>query len=150
MTQLPRFDHVGITVRDLAEVRSFLEALGLEAEGKPQVVEGHFVSAVIGIEDSSVLNVMMSLPDGGTRLELSQFLRPLDDLEGIAQPANQPGLCNICFQVDDLDATVATARSLGYDLVGEVAEHEDVWRMCYVRGPEQIIVSLAQSLEEAS
>ncbi len=146
MTTLPRFDHVGITVRDLAEVRSFFEALGLVAEGEAQVVEGHFVSTVIGIPDSAVLNQMLATPDGGTRLELSQFQQPLEDLEGVAQPANRPGLCNICFEVPDLHAAVETARARGYDLVGDVADYEDTWRMAYVRGPEQIIVSLAQTL----
>ncbi len=146
MAQLPRFDHVGITVRDLAAMRTFFEALGLEAEGEPQVVEGHFVSTVIGIGDASVLNLMLRTPDSGTKLELSQFLSPLEELEGQVQPANQPGLCNICFEVRDLQAAVDMARSKGYDLVGDIAEYQDIWRMCYVRGPEQIIVSLAQTL----
>jgi catechol 2,3-dioxygenase-like lactoylglutathione lyase family enzyme len=144
MARAQRFDHVGITVNDLAEAQAFFVALGLEPDGDPQVVEGHFVSTVVGMDDVRVEVVMLQVPGASTKLELSTFLRADQQLPAQALPANEPGLRNVCFEVDDLGAVVDRVTAAGYELVGGVAEWEDTYRMCYVRGPEGVIVSLAE------
>jgi catechol 2,3-dioxygenase-like lactoylglutathione lyase family enzyme len=146
MSPIRRFDHVGITVADLDAVTAFFVGLGLEVEGTRMVVEGQFLDTVIGIPDSHTEIVMLQPPDGGTRLELSSFVRP-DHVPGSpAAMANELGLRNVAFEVDDLRATVDRLAADGYDLVGGIGQYEDVWRMAYVRGPEGILVSLAQRI----
>ena len=145
----PRFDHVGITVLDLDAAVAFFAGLGLEPESEPWIVEGEFVSTVVGIPDVRVEGVMLVAPDGGTKLELSRWLQPQEGLEPRALRPTQPGLTNVCFEVDDLHGTLARLAADGFDTVGGVGQHEDVWLMAYVRGPEGIIVSLAQSVAEA-
>jgi catechol 2,3-dioxygenase-like lactoylglutathione lyase family enzyme len=140
-----RFDHVGITVADLDTVTAFFEALGLEA-GDRMFVEGEFLDTVIGIPNSRTQIVMLQAPDGGTTLELSSFSRP-DHLPGsTTAPANELGIRNVAFEVDDLQAAVDRVVADGYELVGGIGEYEGVWRMAYVRGPEGIIVSLAEQM----
>jgi catechol 2,3-dioxygenase-like lactoylglutathione lyase family enzyme len=140
-----RFDHVGITVADLDLVTAFFVALGLEVEGST-VVEGEFLDTVIGIPDSRSKIVMLRPPDGGTMLELSSFVRP-DHLPGSpAAMANELGLRNVAFEVDNLQTVLDLLVVDGYQLVGGVGEYEDAWRMAYVRGPEGIIVSLAERI----
>ncbi len=145
MSTVRRFDHVGITVADLDTVTAFFVAIGLEA-GDRMVVEGEFLDTVIGISDSRTEIVMLQAPDGGTTLELSSFSRP-DHLPGSpAAPANELGLRNVAFEVDDVRASVDRVAEDGYGLVGGIGDYEGSWRMAYVRGPEGIIVSLAQRL----
>ena len=145
MSQIRRFDHVGVTVADLDGVTAFFVALGLEIEGRT-FVEGEFLDTVSGIPDSRTEIVMLKPPDGGTRLELSTFLRP-DSVPGSpAAMANELGLRNVSFEVDDLQAAVDWAATQGYGLVGGIGEYEGVWRMAYIRGPEGIIVSLAERI----
>ena len=145
MAQVRRFDHVGITVADLDAVTAFFVGLGLEVEGRT-FIEGEFVDTVIGIPGSRSEIVMLRPPDGGTRLELSSFARP-DHLPGSpAAPANELGLRNVAFEVNDLQAAVDWAAADGYRLVGGIGEYEGSWRMAYVRGPEGIIVSLAERI----
>ena len=145
MSQVRRFDHVGITVADLDVVTAFFVGLGLEVEGR-MFIEGEFVDTVIGIPGSRSEIVMLRPPDGGTRLELSSFARP-DHLPGSpAAPANELGLRNVAFEVHDLHAAVDRAAADGYGLVGGIGEYEGSWRMAYVRGPEGIIVSLAERI----
>lgn len=145
MSHVRRFDHVGITVADLDTVTAFFVALGMEAENR-MFVEGEFLDTVIGIPDSRTEIVMLHTPDGGTTLELSSFVRP-DHLPGSpAAPANELGLRNVAFEVDDLQAAVDRVAEDGYGLVGGIGEYEGAWRMAYVRGPEGIIVSLAERL----
>ena len=145
MSQIRRFDHVGVTVADLDGVTAFFVALGLEVEGRA-FVEGEFLDTVSGIPDSRTEIVMLKPPDGGTRLELSTFLRP-DSVPGSpAAMANELGLRNVSFEVDDLQAAVDWAVTEGYGLVGGIGEYEGVWRMAYIRGPEGIIVSLAERI----
>ena len=145
MSQIRRFDHVGVTVADLDGVAAFFVALGLEIEGRT-FVEGEFLDTVSGIPDSRTEIVMLKPPDGGTRLELSTFLRP-DSVPGSpAAMANELGLRNVSFEVDDLQAAVDWAATEGYGLVGGIGEYEGVWRMAYIRGPEGIIVSLAERI----
>lgn len=145
MSHVRRFDHVGITVADLDTVKAFFVALGMEAENR-MFVEGEFLDTVIGIPDSRTEIVMLHTRDGGTTLELSSFVRP-DHLPGSpAAPANELGLRNVAFEVDDLQAAVDRVAEDGYGLVGGIGEYEGAWRMAYVRGPEGIIVSLAERL----
>lgn len=143
MALVRRFDHVGITVADLDTVTEFFVSLGLEIEGRT-FVEGEFIDTVCGIPGSRTEIVMLRPPGDGARLELARFVRP-DHLPGSPNaPANELGLRNISFEVDDLPAAVDHAAAAGYGLVGGIGEYEGVWRMAYVRGPEGIIVSLAQ------
>ncbi|GAA4202650.1 VOC family protein [Microbispora amethystogenes] len=147
MTFIRRFDHVGITVADLGAVTAFFVSLGLEADRK-MVVEGEFLDTVIGMTGARTEIVMLRAPGGGTTLELSSFTRP-DHLPGSpAAPANELGLRNVAFEVHDLHAAVGQAAADGYGLVGGIGEYEGVWRMAYVRGPEGIIVSLAERIEK--
>jgi len=141
----PRFDHVGVTVADLDLVTSFFLTLGLEVEGST-TVEGEFLDTVIGIPNSRTDIVMLRPPGGGTALELSSFVRP-DHIPGSsAAMANELGLRNVAFEVDNLQALVDRLETDGYALVGGIGSYEDAWRMAYVRGPEGIIVSLAERI----
>jgi catechol 2,3-dioxygenase-like lactoylglutathione lyase family enzyme len=144
MAQARRFDHVGITVADLDVATAFFVDLGLEVEGTPMAVEGEFLDTVIGIPGSRTEIVMLRPPDDGTRLELSSFVRPDHQPGSPAAMATELGLRNIAFEVDDLQAVVDRLAAGGYGLVGGIGQFEDAWRMAYVRGPEGIIVSLAE------
>ena len=145
MTHIRRFDHVGITVADLDTVAAFFVALGLEVEGRT-FVEGEFLDTVIGIPDARTEILMLRPPDGGTRVELSTFVRPAHEPGSPTAMATVLGLRNIAFEVDDIEAVVARAAADGYGLVGGIGRYEDVWRMAYVRGPEGIIVSVAERI----
>jgi catechol 2,3-dioxygenase-like lactoylglutathione lyase family enzyme len=146
MSYAPRFDHVGVTVADLDVATAFFVALGLEIEGR-MFVEGEFLDTVCGIPDSRVETVMLKSPGDGGRLELSRFVRP-DSVQGSpAAMANELGLRNVSFEVNDLQGAVDWAAAEGYGLVGGIGEYEGVWRMAYVRGPEGIIVSLAERID---
>jgi catechol 2,3-dioxygenase-like lactoylglutathione lyase family enzyme len=146
MSHVRRFDHVGITVADLDRVTTFFVALGLEVEGTRMAVEGAFLDTVIGIPDSRTEIVMLRPPDGGTRLELSSFVRPDHEPGSPAAMANELGLRNVAFEVDDLQAAIDRLATDGYGLVGGIGQYEHIWRMAYVRGPEGIIVSLAERI----
>ncbi len=146
MSHIKRFDHVGITVADLDTAQAFFVKLGLEVVGSRMFVEGEFLDTVIGIPDSRTEIVMLRAPDGGTTLELSSFVRP-DHLPGSpAAMANELGIRNVAFEVDDLRAAVDELAADGYGLVGDIGQYENAWLMAYVRGPEGIIVSLAQQI----
>ncbi|HWJ82235.1 MAG TPA: VOC family protein [Nocardioides sp.] len=142
---LRRFDHVGVTVADLDTATAFFQMLGLEVEGTASV-EGEFLETVSGVPDSRCEIVMLRTPGGGTMIELSSFVRP-DPLPGSPEaPTNELGLRSLAFEVDDVKAVVELAAKEGYGLVGGVGDHEDVWRMAYIRGPEGIIVAVAERL----
>lgn len=130
---------------DLDAVTAFFVGLGLAVENR-MFVEGEFLDTVIGISGSRTEIVMLQPPDGGTRLELSSFVRPDHLPRSPAAPANELGMRNVAFEVRDLKAAVDWAATGGYGLVGGVGEYEGVWRMAYVRGPEGIIVSLAERI----
>lgn len=146
MSRIRRFDHVGITVADLDTVMAFFVRLGLEVEGR-MFMEGEFVDTVIGIANSRSEIVTLLLPGGGTKLELSSFIRPDHEQGSPRAMSNELGLRNIAFEVDDLQAIVDRLAADGYGLVGGIGQYEDMWRMAYVRGPEGIIVSLAQRID---
>jgi catechol 2,3-dioxygenase-like lactoylglutathione lyase family enzyme len=138
-------DHVGIVVDDLAAATAFFVELGLELQGEGSV-EGDWVDRIVGLEGVRSELAMMETPDGHARLELVKFHSPSGPGGDRHAPANTPGLRHITFAVDDIDAVVAGLRSHGAELVGEVERYEDIYRLCYVRGPEGIIVELAEQI----
>src|SRR3954464_8199606 len=141
MAHVQRFDHIGITVADLASVTAFFVGLGLEVEGTGSV-EGEVVETVCGIPGARCEIAMLRPPDGGSRLELASFVTP-DHVPGSpAAMANELGLRNVSFEVADLQAAVDAVTAHGYGLIGGMGEYENSVRMAYVRGPEGIIVSL--------
>lgn len=144
MSHILGFDHVGVTVRDLDTAAAFFITLGLEVEGRT-FVEGRFLDTVCGIADSKTEIVMLRTPGGGTGVELSSFVRP-ETVAASAPPANEAGLRSVAFVVDDIHAVVDRAAADGYELVGGVGDYEGVWLMAYIRGPEGIIVAVAQRL----
>jgi catechol 2,3-dioxygenase-like lactoylglutathione lyase family enzyme len=143
---IKRLDHVSVVVDDLAAAIVFFTELGMTVEGKAPV-EGPWVGRVNGIENVQVDIVMMQTPDGYGRLELTKFRSPkLIELEPAIAPPNALGLRSVMFTVESVDDTVARLRAIGAELVGEVAEYEDKYRLCYMRGPAGIIVALAEEL----
>ena len=142
MVHIQRFDHVGITVADLDNVINFFVTLGLEVEGR-MFIEGEFLDTVIGIPGSRTEIAMLRSPDGGTAIELSSFVRPQHVPGSPEAMANELGIRNVAFEVTDVQAAV---DAVGYDLIGAVGQYENLWKMAYVRGPEGIILSLAQRM----
>jgi catechol 2,3-dioxygenase-like lactoylglutathione lyase family enzyme len=143
---IQRMDHVSVVVDDLAAAKAFFGELGLELEGEAPI-EGSWVDRVNGLDGVRVDIAMMRTPDGHGRLELTKFHSPTAvSAEPQNAPGNTLGLRSIMFAVDDLDATVAGLRARGAELVGEVAQYQDSYRLCYVRGPAGIIVALAEQL----
>ncbi len=145
MAPIRSFDHVGITVRDLDTVTAFFAGLGFETEGRT-FLEGEFLDTVIGMPGARTEIVMLRPPGGGTGLELSSFIRPGHEPGSPDPTHNQLGMRNVTFEVDDLQAILGRLAADGYHLVGGVGQHEDAWRMASVRGPEGLIVNLAQRL----
>ena len=142
---IQRIDHVGIVVDDLAAATAFFVELGLELQGEASV-EGGWVDRVVGLEGVRAEIVMMETPDGHGRIELAKFHAPSGQGGDRHAPANTPGIRHVTFAVDDIDAVLAGLRSHGAELVGEVERYKDIYRLCYVRGPEGIIVGLAEQL----
>jgi catechol 2,3-dioxygenase-like lactoylglutathione lyase family enzyme len=143
---IKRLDHVSVVVDDLAAAIAFFTALGMTIEGE-QPIEGPWVDRVNGLQSVQVDIVMMRTPDGHGRLELTKFRNPkLVDIEPAIQPPNTLGLRSVMFTVESVDDTVARLRAHGAELVGEVAQYKDLYRLCYLRGPANIIVALAEEL----
>ena len=143
---IQRMDNVLIVVEDLDAVVAFFVELGMELSGKGPV-EGRWVERVIGIDGVRQDVAMLHTPDGHGRIELAMFHTPkATRAEPEDAPVNTVGIRRIMFAVDDIDDVVARLRTHGAELVGEVARYENVYRLCYVRGPEGIIVGLAQQL----
>jgi catechol 2,3-dioxygenase-like lactoylglutathione lyase family enzyme len=138
-------DHVGIVVDDLAAATAFFVELGLELQGQG-LVEDAWVDRVVGLEGVRVEYAMVETPDGHGRLELIKFHAPPSPGADRHAPANTPGIRHLTFAVDDIDAVVARLQAHGAELVGEVERYGDVYRLCYVRGPEGIIVELAEQI----
>ncbi len=147
MALIQRMDHVGITVRDLDTAVTFFLGLGLELDGRT-FIEGEFLETVTGIPDARTEIAMLRAPDGGA-VELSRFVRPESPGGSPTALANEVGIRTIAFEVEDVDAAVERAASLGCGLVGGIGDFAD-WRMAYIRGPEGIVVALAQRLSADS
>ena len=137
--------HVGIVVDDLAAATAFFVELGLKLQGEGPV-EGGWVDRVVGLEGVRAEIAMMETPDGHGRLELTKFHAPSAQDGDRHAAANTPGIRHVAFAVDDIDAVVAGLRARGTELVGELERYEDSYRLCYVRGPEGIIVELAEQI----
>ena len=143
---IKRLDHVSVVVDDLESAIEFFASLGMAVEGKAPI-HGAWVDRINGLKDVRVDIVMMRTPDGHGRLELTKFHNPkLVDVEPAVAPPNAIGLRSVMFAVDSVDETVARLREKGGELVGEVAQYENQYRLCYMRGPGGIIVALAQEL----
>lgn len=142
---IKRMDHVGIVVDDLPAATDFFVQLGLELRGEGPV-EGDWVGRVIGLDNVRADLAMLQTPDGHSRIELVTFHSPPAEGERGYLPSNTRGLRHITFAVDDLDAVVAGLRERGSELVGSVEQYRDSYRLCYVHGPEGIIVELAEEL----
>jgi catechol 2,3-dioxygenase-like lactoylglutathione lyase family enzyme len=140
-----RMDHVGIVVEDLEAATAFFVELGLELQGEAPVA-GDWVDRVIGLEGVQAEIAMMGTPDGHGRLELTKFHAPSSRGGDRDAPANTPGIRHVTFAVDDIDAVLTRLRAHGAELVGEVERYRDTYRLCYVRGPEGIIVELAEQI----
>ncbi|MBB4931714.1 catechol 2,3-dioxygenase-like lactoylglutathione lyase family enzyme [Lipingzhangella halophila] len=143
---IQRMENVGIVVADLEAAVAFFVELGMELEGKT-TVEGRWAARISGLDDVRVDVAMMRTPDGHSRLELMQFHTPTAvSAEPKNSPANTLGIRRIMFAVDDIEDVLARLRTHGAELVGELERYEDSYRLCYVRGPEGIIVALAEQL----
>ena len=142
---LKRMDNVGIVVDNLDATIEFFRELGLELEGRA-MVEGEWAGRVTGLGDQRVEIAMMRTPDGHSRLELSRFLTPPVVADHRNAPVNALGYLRVMFAVEDIDDTVARLSKRGAQLVGEVVQYEDIYRLCYIRGPEGLLIGLAQEL----
>jgi catechol 2,3-dioxygenase-like lactoylglutathione lyase family enzyme len=142
---IQRMDHVGIAVDDLAGAKAFFVELGLELQGEA-AVEGRWVDRVVGLDGVRAEIAMLQTPDGHGRLELAKFHAPPAPGGDRHAPANAAGIRHVTFAVDDIDVVVAELRARGTELVGELVRYEDSYWLCYVRGPEGIIVELAEKI----
>jgi catechol 2,3-dioxygenase-like lactoylglutathione lyase family enzyme len=143
---IKRMDNVGIVVESLETAITFFEELGLELEGRG-TIEGEWAGRVTGLGNQRVEVAMMRTPDGHSRLELSRFLAPPVIADHRNAPVNALGYLRVMFAVDDIDDTLARLRKHGAQLVGEVVQYQDTYRLCYIRGPEGLLIGLAQQLK---
>ena len=139
------FVHIGLVVEDLDEMVRFLSLLGLDC-GEPGVFGGDWIDRIIGLEDATVETVMVSGPDGNDIFEVVRFQSPAAGAEEPEPPTNRPGLRHVAFKVDDVRAVVQRVRDAGWDTVGEIVDYEGTFLLCYLRGPEGLIVELAERL----
>jgi len=138
-------DNVGIVVESLDVAIAFFTELGMRLEGRA-MIEGEWAGRITGLHDQRVEIAMMVMPDGHGRIELSRFLAPATIADHRNAPVNALGYLRVMFAVDDLDDTLARLHALGAQLVDEVVQYEDVYRLCYIRGPEGILIGLAEEL----
>ncbi|HKI52667.1 MAG TPA: VOC family protein [Anaerolineales bacterium] len=142
---IERMDNVGIVVESLDTAISFFTELGLKLEGRA-MVEGEWAGRVTGLGEQRVEIAMMVTPDGHNRLEISRFLNPSVVADHRNAPVNALGYLRVMFTVDDIDATLARLLKCGAQLVGEVVQYEESYRLCYIRGPEGLLIGLAEQL----
>ena len=140
-----RMDNVGLVVENVDTAIEFFTDLGLELEGRA-FIEGAWADAVTGLRDMRVEIAMMRTPDGHGRIEISRFLAPPVIGDHRSDPVNALGYLRVMFTVEDIDDTLARLRRRGAELVGEVAQYQNSYRLCYIRGPERILIGLAQEL----
>jgi catechol 2,3-dioxygenase-like lactoylglutathione lyase family enzyme len=142
---IKRMDHIGVVVDDLAAAVAFFTALGLEPEGQASV-EGRWVDRIVGLDGVRADIAFVKTPDGHAQIELTKFHAPAATSPEPSAPANAPGIRHLTFAVDEIEDVLDRLRPHGAELVGEVGQYEDSYRLCYVRGPAGIIVELAQPL----
>jgi catechol 2,3-dioxygenase-like lactoylglutathione lyase family enzyme len=142
-----RMDNIGIVVESLDSAIAFFSELGLRLEGRA-MIEGEWAGRVTGLGTQRVEIAMMITPDGHSRLELSRFLAPPVVADHRNAPVNALGYLRVMFTVDDIDDTLARLRKQGAQLVGDVVQYEDAYRLCYIRGPEGLLIGLAEELEK--
>jgi len=142
---LKRMDNVGIVVDDLAGTIDFFRELGLELEGRA-TIEGEWAGRVTGLDNQRVEIAMMRTPDGHGRLELSRFLTPPAIADHRNAPVNALGYLRVMFAVDDIDETIERLQKRGAQLVGDIVKYQEAYRLCYIRGPEGLLIGLAQEL----
>jgi len=142
-----RIDHVGVIVNDLPAAKAFFLDFGLEMLGEGEV-EGEWVERIIGLQDVKTEVVMLRTPDGEANMELVKFHKPLDEKGRQPPSANTLGIRHICFAVEDVEAIVAKLREKGVELFGEIQNYENSYKLCYVRGPEGIILELAEQIRD--
>jgi len=140
-------DNVGIVVESLDEAISFFTELGLKLEGRA-MIEGEWAGRITGLGSQRVEIAMMVTPDGHSRLEISRFITPPVVADHRNAPVNAFGYLRVMFAVEDLDEMLARLRKRGAELVGEVVQYEDVYRLCYIRGPEGLLIGLAEQLDK--
>ena len=145
--KLIRMDNVGIVVESLDETIAFLAELGLELEGRA-TIEGEWAGRVTGLGNQHVEIAMMVTPDGHSRLEISRFLTPPIVADHRNAPVNALGYLRVMFTVDDIDETLVRLQKIGAQLVGEVVKYEELYRLCYIRGPEGLLIGLAEQLSK--
>jgi catechol 2,3-dioxygenase-like lactoylglutathione lyase family enzyme len=141
------FVHVGLVVEDLEEMVRFLTVLGFDC-GSPGAYGGEWIDRIIGLEDTEIELAMVRLPDGSDVFEVVRFRSPFAAAEESAPAANRPGLRHISFSVEDMQAVVERVRAAGWEPIREVVNYEDMFLLCYIRGPEGLIVELAQNIRE--
>ena len=146
---LKRMDNVGIVVEDLDTAITFFTELGLHLEGRAPI-QGDWADGVTGLRNQHVEIAMMRTPDGHSRLELSRFIAPPVVADHRRAPVNALGYLRVMFAVEDLDDTLDRLRKLGAEVVGRVVQYENVYRLCYIRGPEGILIGLAEELRHLS
>ena len=144
---LLRMDNVGIVVESLDETIAFFTELGLKLEGRA-TIEGEWAGRVTGLGNQHVEIAMMVTPDGHSRLEISRFLTPPIVADHRHAPVNALGYLRVMFTVDDVDETLVRLQKIGAQLVGEVVKYEELYRLCYIRGPEGILIGLAEQLSK--
>ncbi|MEO8243851.1 MAG: VOC family protein [bacterium] len=142
---IKRMDNVGIVVEDLGAAIEFFRELGLDFQGQA-MIEGEWAGRVTGLGDQHVEIAMMCTPDGHSRLELSRFLAPPVIADHRNAPVNALGYLRVMFAVDDIDDTLARLAKHGAQLVGDVVRYQDIYRLCYIRGPEGLLIGLAEEL----
>jgi catechol 2,3-dioxygenase-like lactoylglutathione lyase family enzyme len=142
---IQRMDNVGVVVDDLAAAIAFFVELGLELEGEASL-EGRWVDRIVGLDNVRVDIAMVRTPDGHGRLELTKFHTPTAVSARPNAPANTLGIRRIMFAIEDIEGVVARLHAHGAEIVGEIEQYEDSYRLCYVRGPEGILVALAEQL----
>jgi catechol 2,3-dioxygenase-like lactoylglutathione lyase family enzyme len=146
-SKLIRMDNVGIVVESLDETIAFFTELGLKLEGRA-TIEGEWAGRVTGLGYQHVEIAMMVTPDGHSRLEISRFLSPSVIADHRNSPVNALGYLRTMFTVDDIDETLARLQKIGAQLVGEVVKYEELYRLCYIRGPEGLLIGLAEQLSK--
>ena len=146
-SNLKRMDNVGIVVESLDDAIAFFQELGLSLEGR-MMIEGEWAGRVTGLGNQSVEVAMMVTPDGHSRLELSRFITPPTIADHRNAPVNALGYLRVMFTVEDIDETLVRLQKHGAQLVGEVVNYQDIYRLCYIRGPEELLIGLAEELDK--